>query len=213
MAPRDLEALEAGARAILGRPLDNSELTLFRKYLSLLRKWQRVQRLVGSSDPAWVIDNLFLDSLLFLRVMPSEVSTVADLGSGAGFPGIPIKIVKPEVNLTLIESRQRRASFLATVVRELALSRTYLIASRAESMGHPWHGAFEVVLARCAGNTARILPIASRLARADGCVIFADSPGRRQGERCERVEVAGVRSGTTRAFAIFRNTPETGPAA
>jgi 16S rRNA (guanine527-N7)-methyltransferase len=178
-----------------------------------LRKWQGTQRLVGSSDPAWVIDNLFLDSLLFLRVMPSNVSTVADLGSGAGFPGIPIKIVKPDINLTLIESRQRRVSFLATVVRELPLSRTRLIASRAESMGDPWRGAFDVVLVRCAGDMARILPIASKLAGADGCVIFADSPGRRSDERCERVEVAGARSGTTRAFAVFRNTPETGPPA
>jgi 16S rRNA (guanine527-N7)-methyltransferase len=177
---------------------------LFEKYLSLLRKWQRVQRLVGSPDPRWIIEHLLLDSLLFLQVIPNEASRVADLGSGAGFPGIPIKIVKPAIELTLIESKQRRVSFLATVIRDLALSDTGVLSSRAEDVEDPWWGVFDVVVARCAGQMARILPTASRLAREGGVVILADSPSRPPLAQCERVEVSGLRPGTTRAFAILR---------
>src|SRR5688572_4764254 len=108
-APLDL--LESAGRAILGRPLDQHELAAFGKYLTLLVKWQRVQRLVGSSDPEWIVEHLFLDSLLFLQVLPAELESLADVGSGAGFPGIPIKIVRPDLRVTLIESRQRRVSF------------------------------------------------------------------------------------------------------
>ena len=207
---RDREVLEDGARSVLGRPLDQRELALFEKYLSLLRKWQRVQRLVGSPDPRWIIEHLLLDSLLFLQVIPNEASRVADLGSGAGFPGIPIKIVKPAIELTLIESKQRRVSFLATVVRDLALSGTGVLSSRAEAVDDQWRGVFDVVVARCAGQIARILPAASRLARQGGVVILADSPSRRPLEQCERVEVSGLRPGTTRAFAILRNASPPG---
>src|SRR5262249_45607279 len=114
--------LEARAAWVLGRPLDSLELATFDKYLFMLQKWQRIHRLIGSSDADWIVENLFLDSLLFLRVLPAEASSIADLGSGAGFPGIPIKIVKSHLEVRLIESRRRRASFLSAVIRELGLT-------------------------------------------------------------------------------------------
>ena len=76
----DFEALVDGSRAILGRILEPHEREAFRRYLSLLQRWQRVHRLVGSVEPRWVIENLFLDSLLFLRVMPPGVAAVVDVG-------------------------------------------------------------------------------------------------------------------------------------
>src|SRR5947207_1462167 len=110
---------ERHAGAILGRRLSGSELIMFRKYMVMLRKWQKSHRLVGSTDSSWVADHLFLDSLLFARVAPVDTRAVADVGAGAGFPGLPLKIVFPSMTLTLIEARRRRASFLSAVVREL----------------------------------------------------------------------------------------------
>ena len=69
-------------------------------------------RIIGSTEPDWIVEGLLLDSLLFLRVLSPDVQSILDFGAGAGLPGIPIKIVRPEIELTLLEARRRRASFL-----------------------------------------------------------------------------------------------------
>jgi len=139
-----LEALTRGAQEILDRPLTGRERNLFVKYLNLLIKWQKSQRLVGSAEPGWIIENLFLDSLLFLGVLPARFGSLLDLGSGAGLPGIPIKIVRPEIQLVLLESRQRRVSFLSSAVRELALERVSVVSGRAEEFAEKLAERFDV---------------------------------------------------------------------
>ena len=110
MAVGDLDIrLAAGARTILDRELSPTERAAFLTYMDLLLAWQRVYRLVGSSDRRWVIDELILDSLLFVRFLPAHARSVLDLGSGAGIPGIPLRIVRPMVRFTLLEARRRRS--------------------------------------------------------------------------------------------------------
>jgi 16S rRNA (guanine527-N7)-methyltransferase len=198
------EHLSSGAERALGRPLTREEGDAFSKYLTLLQKWQRAQRLIGSTDPDWIIENLFLDSLLFLRVLPSTVTMIADVGSGAGFPGIPLRIVRANLGLVLIESRERRASFLAAVIRELSLADTTVVRARVESVRADLVGAFDAVVMRCAGNPEDLLDPAARLVRPGGVVVFSGPPTRRSLSRGEWVEVQGVRSGTTRRFVILR---------
>lgn len=199
-----IDALASGGRAILGRALENRELESFTRYLHLLEKWQRIHRLVGSVQPGWVIENLFLDSLLFLRVLPGGIASVADLGSGAGFPGIPVKIVRPDLAVTLIESRQRRVSFLSAVIRELGLSGTRVLNGRVESIAWDMPGAFDAVLMRCAGDSARLLPFAERLVVPGGLVILSGPPSRGRLTRGEWVEVPGVAPDSSRRFALYR---------
>src|SRR5262245_46275076 len=79
--------LREKARLVLGRDLTSSEAGAFLKYQKILTKWQKSQRLVGSVEPAWVVDHLFVDSLLFSKVVRLEGKRVADFGTGAGFPG------------------------------------------------------------------------------------------------------------------------------
>jgi 16S rRNA (guanine527-N7)-methyltransferase len=199
-----LDRLAVGARPILGRPLEESELNAFDRYLGLLQKWQRVQRLVGSPDPGWIVENLFLDSLLFLLVLPKGVTTICDVGTGAGFPGIPIKIVVPRLAVTLIESRQRRASFLSEVIRVLGLQGIDLRVIRAEDAGHEMIGSFGAVVLRCAGNIGDLLTPVARLVAPGGLVIWAGPPERHalpQGG--EWIEVPGLHAGRPRLFAVF----------
>jgi 16S rRNA (guanine527-N7)-methyltransferase len=199
-----LDSLATGAHAILGRALERRELESFSKYLELLQKWQRVHRLVGSVEPGWIVENLFLDSLLFLRVLPFDIRSVADLGSGAGFPGIPIKIVRLNLEVILIESRERRVSFLSTALRELALDRIRVVAGRVESLPSETVGAFEAVVMRCAGDARKLLPEAERLLAPGGIVVLAGPPTRPPLDRGEWVEVPGVRPGHTRRFIVYR---------
>lgn len=199
-----LDSLATGARTILGRPLDERELGAFSKYLGLLQRWQKIHRLVGSVEPEWIVENLFLDSLLFLHVLPVDIDAVADLGSGAGFPGIPIKIVRSGLYVGLIESRERRVSFLSTVVRELALDRIRVVGGRSENLPSELAGAFGAVVMRCAGDAQRLLPDAERLVMPGGMVVLSGPPDRTQLRRGEWVEVPGVIPGRTRRFAVYR---------
>jgi 16S rRNA (guanine527-N7)-methyltransferase len=181
------------------------EISAFVQYLGLLTKWQRVQRLVGSVDPKWLIENVILDSLLFLRALPAGVKSIADLGSGAGLPGIPIKIVNPEIKVTLIESRERRASFLSAAVRELGLLDCRVVVGRAESVEQTDRG-YDAVVMRCAGDLVELIPVAAALTRPGGVVIASGPPAARGsgsgGVQFEWVEVDGVTG--ARLFAVYR---------
>lgn len=199
-----LDALVRGARAILERPLTDPERELFYKYLMLLRQWQQSQRLVGSDEPGWIVENLFLDSLLFLRVLPARLGSLLDLGSGAGLPGIPIKIVRPEIQLVLLESRRRRASFLASAVRELALERVSVVSARAEAFAEKLVERFDAVVMRCAGDVERLFPLAAQFVVPGGPVIASGPPRQRPLSRGEWVTVAAGEAGRTRRFAVYR---------
>jgi 16S rRNA (guanine527-N7)-methyltransferase len=199
-----LDALASGGSSILGRPLTGHELESFDKYLKLLQKWQKSQRLVGSSDAAWIVEKLFLDSLLFLRVLPREFASLADVGSGAGLPGIPLKIVRPHVRVALIESRARRASFLSAVIRELELRDTQVVTARVEDYARERPTAFDVVVMRCAGDFAELASASAGIVGSGGVIVGSGPPRRQPLERGEWVEVPGLVRGETRRFAVYR---------
>jgi 16S rRNA (guanine527-N7)-methyltransferase len=117
-------------------------------------------------------------------------------------PGIPIKIVRPEIALTMIESRRRRASFLSTVVRDLRLRTTRVIAARAEDVVGELEGSFGAVVMRCAGDPRRILPLARRFAARNGLIVASGPP--KPADGAEWVSVPGVKPGSTRAFVVTR---------
>jgi len=197
-----LEALARGAEAILGRPITPVEHDQFGKYLAALVKWQKSHRLVGSAEPMWIVEHLFLDSLLFLKVLPSTAATVLDLGSGAGLPGLPIKIVSGDLDVTLVESRRRRASFLSSAVRELALSRTRVLSERLEDRASDLEGRFDAVVMRCAGDVNELMPLASRLAARGGVVVASGPPEGRTLSLGDWVVIPSWAPGKTRRFAV-----------
>jgi 16S rRNA (guanine527-N7)-methyltransferase len=201
--PHDL--LARGALSILGRSLTPGERNLFSRYLALLVKWQRTHRLLGSSDEMWIVEHLFLDSLLFLRVLPSTARSLVDIGSGAGMPGVPIRIVRSDAEVTLIESRRRRASFLSAVVRELPLARTHVIADRLESRLPDLEGRFDAIVMRCAGDIQELIPLARRLLAPGGVVVASGPPEPYPLTQGEWVEVPGLRPSATRRFAVYRS--------
>jgi 16S rRNA (guanine527-N7)-methyltransferase len=166
-----LAPLLDGAQEVLGRPLAESEISSFGLYLALLLRWQSVQRLVGRSDPLWIAKELFLDSLLFLHVLPPDARRVLDIGSGAGVPGVPMRIVRADLAMTLIESRRRRASFLSTVVRELGLEGTRVINARAETLVPELGASADAAVMRCAGSASDLIPSIAGLVRPGGIVV------------------------------------------
>ena len=160
----------------LGRPLSGAEAIKAGKYLELLIKWQKSHRLLGSTNPQWLIDNVLLDSLCFLAAVPPEARKIIDVGSGAGVPGIPIAIVRPEVAFTLVEPRRRRVSFLATAIRELELRNTEVVESRVEALIGTHAGQFDVAVMRCTGDLDDLLPAVFPLLAAKGVVVASGRP-------------------------------------
>ncbi len=171
--------LAAGARPILERELSPTEQAAFLTYMELLLTWQRTYRLVGSSDRRWIIDELILDSLLFIRFLPARAGSVLDLGSGAGIPGIPLSIARPTVRFTLLEARRRRASFLGAAIRALELENTEVIQLRAEDAldrRPELKAGFELVVSRCAGELQKVVRLATPFLAAGGRLVVSGPP-------------------------------------
>jgi 16S rRNA (guanine527-N7)-methyltransferase len=196
------ERLARGAADILGRALTHPERQHLVKYLELLGKWQKTQRLIGSSDPSWIVDNVILDSLLFSRVLPEGVRRVVDVGSGAGLPGIPLKIVRAALTVTLVEARQKRASFLSAAVRELALADCRVINARLETLGEKLSGRFDAAVARCAGDPQRLAADLQPILGAGGIIVASGPPEPRPLQVGEWAEVHW--SGRRRLFWVYR---------
>lgn len=172
--------LASGLQTLLRRPPTGRELDAFSSYLSLLLQWNRVHSLTAYRDPADILDKLFLDSLLFRPFLPFPPCRVLDLGSGAGIPGVPLKIVEPSYQLTLIESRRSRASFLSTVVRELGLQDVNVLRGRAESLLSEipaLERAFDAVVARAVGRLDAVAPLALRFLKPGGRFVASGPPG------------------------------------
>ena len=186
-------ALRTGAAGALGRALSDSETALLIKYMDLLVKWQRSQRLIGATEPRWIVDNVLVDSLLFARLLPARVATLCDVGSGAGIPGIPLKIVMPDTEVALLEARQKRASFLSAAIRELPLHRCRVVNERIENAGSDMVGRFEAVVMRCAGDPVALARDVKPLLTPRGVIVASGPPVAPPVESGEWVEVDGRR--------------------
>lgn len=104
----------------------------FQEFCSILQRWNEKINLTSEKDALSILEKHVFDSLQYLRWLDSSHKTL-DIGSGAGFPGIPIKIIHPDLDLTLIESQRKRCNFLREVIRSLELDRIEVAEGRAES--------------------------------------------------------------------------------
>jgi 16S rRNA (guanine527-N7)-methyltransferase len=120
--------------AELGISLTQKQVEGFTLYLAELRKWNKTYNLTGLKSDRDIVVKHFLDSLLFTRVLPAGMHTVADIGSGAGFPGIPIKIAMPYIKVFLIEPTKKKALFLANIRDKLGLAGMEIIEKRIEDI-------------------------------------------------------------------------------
>ncbi len=141
--------------ADLGVLLTPEQLDQFGRYLSLLLDWNERLNLTAVRDPRSIQIRHFLDSLSCLQVM-GDVNgrRLIDVGTGAGFPGLPLKIACPTLQLTLVESVQKKARFLQAVVDDLALPDVKILVERVELLGQlpPYREQYDWAVARAVAN-------------------------------------------------------------
>lgn len=135
-------------------------------YLELLLKWNARTNLTAIRDPEEIVRRHFGESL-FLGAHLRDCSTLLDFGSGAGFPGVPVQLLRPEISVTLAESQGKKAAFLREVVRHFGLQ-TEVWASRVEAM--PSERRFDAVALRAVDKMDSAVREAA--ARASGCVLI-----------------------------------------
>lgn len=140
-----------------------------RVYLELLLKWNARMNLTGLRDPEQIVTRHFGESFFLARQLNASVDDVVDLGSGAGFPGVPLKIARPWITLSLIEAQQRKATFLREVARAINLD-LHVINRRAEDVAESQPASASVVTMRAVERFESILPVATQLVRPEGII-------------------------------------------
>lgn len=171
-----------GARQ-LGLELTTEQLAAFDRYRAELIDWNRRFNLTSVAEPAAIDTTHFLDSLSVMAALPhigrspsdawlQREATAVDVGAGAGFPGLPLKIVWPALRLTLVETTGKKCRFLEHLVATLGLSEVTVVQARAEDFGQgPGRERFDLALARAVAPLPTLLEYTLPLLRLGGWLI------------------------------------------
>ncbi|MBO0794735.1 MAG: 16S rRNA (guanine(527)-N(7))-methyltransferase RsmG, partial [Ktedonobacteraceae bacterium] len=188
--------------------IDNNHiLQQFLRYRQELLEWNTRFNLTAIKDPQEVLIKHFLDSLSLLAVFDQPRARVLDIGSGAGFPGLPLKIVRPGWQVTLLEATGKRVTFLRHIVDVLQLEDVSFVQGRAEDVGRQQdlRAAFDLVTARAVAALPTLLEYCAPFSRAGGLIVLP-----KKGELADEME-AGCRAAGQLGAAFKADTAVTLP--
>lgn len=161
-----------------GIALNDAQAAQLERYLELLQEWSARINLVSDASAdvvrsRHIMESLALGAALRERELLRPDSLVADVGAGAGFPGLPLKVAWPGIRLTLIEATRKKAAFLSAVVQALGLDDVTVLAERAETVAHdPAHRErYDLVVARAVAPLPALLEFTLPFARVGGRVV------------------------------------------
>lgn len=168
-----MRSLASAAASLLNLTLTSAQLAAFQTYADELAEWNAKFNLTTITDPEGMQIKHFLDSLACLiafRAASSVPASIIDVGTGAGFPGIPLKIVCPSIRLTLVEATGKKVNFLEHLIERLGLSGVTAVKARAEEIGHdPAHRErYDWALARAVAEMPALVEYLLPLARVGG---------------------------------------------
>lgn len=194
--------------ARLGVELAPEAIQRLLTYVALLGKWNRIYNLTAIREPGKVVTHHLLDSLSVLSHINAD--TIADIGSGAGLPGIPIAVARPHSRVVLVESNHKKCAFLRQAMVELQLANVEVVRDRAEKWRPPY--AFDLVISRAFADLASFVEIAGHLCRPGGLLLamkglYPDEelqqlPTEVEVQGVERIDVPGLRA--ARHLVIMR---------
>ena len=178
---KTLELLTSGADA-LGIPLDASQLEQFRIYYETLTDWNSRVNLTSITDWEEVLLRHFLDSLsVSLAISPSlgQSAKFIDIGSGGGFPGMPLKIAMPSLQATLVDSTAKKTAFLEHLTKAVGCTDVVVLKGRAETLAHDsdLRENFDLVFSRAVAGLNVLVELTLPFCRTGGAVVLQKKLG------------------------------------
>jgi 16S rRNA (guanine527-N7)-methyltransferase len=193
------QQLDAGLKT-LGLKLPEPSIERLLSYVYLLGKWNRTYNLTAIREPSKVVSHHILDSLAVLPYI--DAASMADIGSGAGLPGIPLAIARPEMQVAVVESNHKKSAFLRQATLELRLENIEVVLQRAEK----WEPkvSFDLVISRAFADLAGFVEVAAHLCGPNGVLVamkglypdeeLGELPPHIHAKKVERIEVPGLRA-------------------
>lgn len=157
---------------IIGVHFSVEQMEQFYKYMNLLIEWNEKMNLTAIIEPEEIIQKHFIDSLTILNRIEDNKSVV-DVGTGAGFPGIPLSIMNPTLKITLVDSLNKRLVFLQEVINQLGLKNVELVHARAEDFGQnkKYREKFDVATSRAVANLSTLSEYLIPLVKLNGKIV------------------------------------------
>jgi 16S rRNA (guanine527-N7)-methyltransferase len=166
------EILVKGLRILEIYP-DETTVDRFVAYCSELKKWNRTYNLTALESDEDIVIKHFLDSLLYLTFIPVGRLSICDIGSGAGFPGLPIALIRPELAVALVEPSRKKCAFLKHMKRTLSLQNIEVLESRIEEVKHR---SFDIAVTRALFSIADLVKKAGHVIKKGGFIIVSKGP-------------------------------------
>ena len=158
----------------IGITLSDKQKEQFDKFYELLVEWNKVMNLTGITEYEEVNEKHFVDSLSIVKAIDiNQVHSLVDIGTGAGFPGIPLKIAFPHIKVVLLDSLNKRINFLNTVIKELGLENIETIHGRAEDFAKQpeYREQFDLCVSRAVANLATLSEYCIPYVKKDGMFV------------------------------------------
>jgi 16S rRNA (guanine527-N7)-methyltransferase len=162
-----------------GLSFDEGKYNQFIKYKDMVKEWNEKINLTAITEDNEIIKKHFIDSIKAFRFSPlKEAKRIIDVGTGAGFPGIPLKIVKPEIEVVLLDSLNKRVNFLNEVIKTLGLKGITAIHGRAEDFAREssYREKFDVSVSRAVANMAVLSELCLPYVKVSGYFVALKGP-------------------------------------
>ncbi len=182
--PKSLrQMLDSGARE-LGVGLSEAQLDSCLLFLSELKKWNQKINLTAIRADQDIVIKHFLDSFSFIKgFAPVEGLKLLDMGSGAGFPALPLKIAIPGISVTMVESVKKKAAFIRHIIRTLRLTGAEVSDKRTEELSNSFQSSFDVVTARAFADMEKALEAGRTFLKTGGIMVLSRGPDENIGEQ------------------------------
>jgi 16S rRNA (guanine527-N7)-methyltransferase len=168
LSQHDLDRISSWAESA-NIVIDTSTQAKIEKFNDLLLDWTSRMNLVSRNDRDYIIENHFLDSLGPLEMIPKQCRLI-DIGTGAGFPGIPLAIFRPDSYITLLESIHKKAVFLQTVINGIGLSNAKVMEKRLEDLNHGSN--YDIATVRALPKREQMMPYVHKIISPTGKIIL-----------------------------------------